>query len=83
MSLKEGKRKMEKSNIITALKERLDSIETWRKDLTEKKKKSSKKQKEDEDVCPECGNDLLFVEEGIVMCPKCNEYFEIGEEEEE
>jgi ribosomal protein L37AE/L43A len=72
---------MEKSNIISALKGRLDDLEKWRKEKTDKKK-GEKKQKTDEEVCPECGGDLLFVEEGIVFCPKCEQYFEIGEEEE-
>ena len=65
---------MEKSSIIEALKERLDDLEKWRKGTSGKKKES----KEDEDVCPICGGDLLFVEDNIVFCSKCKEYFEMG-----
>ena len=70
---------MEKSKVIDALKERLDKLEIWQKEKNEpedKKKGSSKKSKEDEEVCPECGGDLLFVEDGIVYCSVCKEYFE-------
>lgn len=71
---------MEKSNIIAALKERMDNIEKWQEEIS--KKKGSKKQKVDEEVCPECGGDLLFVEEGVVHCPKCDQYFEVEVEKE-
>jgi len=30
----------------------------------------------DEDVCPVCKGDLRYVEEGIVYCPACEEYYE-------
>lgn len=74
---------MEKSNIIAALLERVDKLEKWR---TEKKESATKKKPEgkkeaDEEVCPVCGGDLLFVEEGIVFCSKCDQYFEYGEED--
>lgn len=69
---------MEKSEIINALHERIDELEKWRKSASDKKKTS----KEDEEVCPECGGDLLFVEDNIVVCKKCKRYFEINEEEE-
>lgn len=75
---------MEKSKIISALQERLDKLEIWKEENAEEvdkdKKKDSAKQKEDEEVCPNCGADLLFVEENIVYCPKCKDYFENGEE---
>jgi ribosomal protein L37AE/L43A len=71
---------MEKSNIISALKERLDKLEGWKEKVA--KKKEGKKEKADEEVCPICGNDLLWVEEGIVFCKKCNEYYEQIEEKE-
>lgn len=69
---------MEKSSIIEDLKARLENIE---KGL---KKKNDTKRKEDEDVCKNCGGDLQFVEDNIVYCPKCKEYFEYvpGEEKE-
>ena len=65
---------MEKSKIIEALKERLDELEKWRTATSSKKKEK----KEDEDVCPICGGDLLFVEDNIVYCSKCKEYYEMG-----
>jgi len=65
---------MEKSNIISDLLERLKVLEDWRKEGT--KKKGKKTAPEDEEVCPQCGGDLLFVEDGVVFCKKCNEYFE-------
>ena len=69
---------MEKSEIINALKERLDAVEKWQagKSEPEDKKAAAKKPPVDEEVCPECGGDLLFVEDGIVFCPVCKEYFE-------
>ena len=67
---------MEKSKIMEALFERIGKLEDWRK----KGESKGKKQKEDEDVCLTCGGDLQFVEDGIVYCPKCKEYFELGEE---
>jgi uncharacterized protein YbaR (Trm112 family) len=38
--------------------------------------------KEDKDVCSECGGNLSFVEEGVVYCPACKQYYEFTEEEE-
>ena len=67
---------MEKSNILSILEKRIGDLE---KTLTNNKKKNSGK-KPDEDVCPECGNDLLFVEDGIVYCSKCKQYYDLGEE---
>lgn len=67
---------MKKSSIIDALNERLDNLEKWRKAGLKKKEN-----KEDEEVCPACGADLLFVEEGIVYCSKCKEYYEQETEE--
>lgn len=55
-----------KSTVITDLEQRI-------KELEEKKKEK----KEDEDVCPECGGDLNYVEEGVAICPKCNIYYEV------
>lgn len=75
---------MEKSKIIYALKERLDSLEEWRaekKKPEDKKKPGAKKEDVDEEVCPVCGGNLQFVEVGIVFCPKCNQYFEFEEED--
>jgi len=30
---------------------------------------------EDDTVCPECGSDLLEVEEGVYLCEKCMDYY--------
>jgi uncharacterized protein with PIN domain len=70
---------MKKSEIINEITERLHNLEEGFKGI---KKPPAKKEKTkvDEDVCPICGGDLLFVEEGIVLCPLCKEYFEEGEE---
>jgi len=71
---------MEKTNIINELRDRIMDIE---KKLASKKKFTSEKKSEvDEDVCPECGSDLLFVEDGIVFCSKCKQYFELKGDEE-
>jgi uncharacterized protein with PIN domain len=72
---------MEKSKIITEMTDRIDSIEEHLKKLVKAPaKKKGKKEEVDEEVCPECGGDLLFVEEGIVYCNKCSEYYEIADE---
>jgi len=69
---------MEKSGIIDAIKERLVELEKWRADKkeSEDKKEKTKRSTVDEEVCPICGGDLLFVEDGIVYCQKCKQYFE-------
>jgi ribosomal protein L37AE/L43A len=71
---------MKESNVIDQMQNRLTDIENRIKGI--KDKKPTKENKEDEDVCPKCGGDLLFVEEGIVFCPKCKKYYEEGEEEQ-
>jgi uncharacterized protein with PIN domain len=70
---------MKKSEIINEITERLHDLEESIKGI---KKSPAKKDKPkvDEDVCPICGGDLLFVEEGIVFCSACDKYFEEGEE---
>ena len=72
---------MEKTNIIDDINERLHKLEEYYKAKPPAKKKSEKKMEVDEDVCPECGSDLLFVEDGIVFCSKCKQYYELKEEE--
>ena len=75
---------MEKSNIITEISERLVDVEEKLKTIVKAPKKKStntKKPEVDEEVCPECGGDLLFVEDGIVYCRKCSEYYELKEED--
>jgi uncharacterized protein with PIN domain len=75
---------MEKSKIITEMTGRLDDIEEYLKKLVKvPAKKKGKKEGVDEEVCPECGGDLLFVEDGIVFCNKCSEYYEIADEEKD
>jgi uncharacterized protein with PIN domain len=56
-----------KSTVITDLEERIKELEAKKKE----------KKEEDEDVCPECGGDLNFVEDGVAICPKCNIYYEV------
>jgi transposase len=55
-----------KSTVITDLEERIKELESQKKE-----------KKEDEDVCPECGGDLNYVEEGVAICPKCSIYYEV------
>jgi uncharacterized protein with PIN domain len=75
---------MEKTDIINKMTVRLDSIEEHLKKLVKAPgNKKGKKPEVDEEVCPECGGDLLFVEEGIVYCNKCSEYYEIADEEKD
>ena len=75
---------MKKSNVIEELHGRLDKLEMWQQeeaDIKEKQGKGKKKKStEDEDVCPKCGGDLVFVEDGIVYCPKCKDFYEEEEE---
>jgi uncharacterized protein with PIN domain len=56
-----------KSTVITDLEERIKELESKKKE----------KKEEDEDLCPECGGDLNYVEEGVAICPKCNIYYEV------
>ena len=56
-------------------------IEDLQKEIALLKDAMKPKQKEDEEVCEQCGGDLEFVEEGIVYCPKCKEYYEVEEDE--
>jgi len=51
----------------------------------EKEDLNDKDAEEDDTVCPECGSDLFEVEEGVLFCEKCKDYYtEIeGEEEDE
>jgi len=70
---------MEKSNIITEITQRLVNLEEAVKG-TKKKPAGKKGNKPDEEVCPECGGDLLWVEDGVVYCSKCKEYYEAEEE---
>ena len=75
---------MEKTNIINELKDRIVDIEEKLKKSVPKKKSTNEKKPEvDEDVCPECGSDLLFVEDGIVFCSKCKQYYELNLGDEE
>jgi len=64
---------MKKSSVIVDLEERIKQLEA------EKEKKKEKK----EDICEECGGDLEYVEEGIVYCPHCEQYYEYVADGEE
>lgn len=71
---------MKKTSIIEDLHGRLDKLEMWQKEESDAKTKGKKKTPEDEDVCPKCGGDLVFVEDGIVYCPKCSDFYEEEEQ---
>ena len=66
---------MKKNNTIADLQAKVA--------LLEEAGKSKSKSKEDETVCPVCAGDLEYVEEGIVYCPKCKDYYEVDTEEAE
>lgn len=66
---------MEKSKIMEDLFDRLGKLEDWRAEKA-KPEKAKKKNVEDEDVCPQCGDDLVYVEQGITYCEKCKNYYE-------
>ena len=54
-----------------------DKAEARIKTLEDKIAELTKKPEEkDELVCPECGGDVLEVEEGVYYCEDCKEYFE-------
>jgi len=75
---------MEKTNIINELRDRIVDIEEkLKKSIPKKKSTSEKRPQVDEEVCPECGGDLLFVEDNIVFCTKCRQYYELNLGEEE
>ena len=59
---------MKKSTVIVDLEERIKQLEG--------EKKPDKK----DIVCEECGGDLEYVEEGVVYCPHCEQYYEVEEE---
>lgn len=40
-------------------------------------KENKKEEEEDEDVCDECGGDLILVEEHRAVCEKCGVAYEI------
>jgi uncharacterized protein YbaR (Trm112 family) len=59
------------------------TIEEMQKEIALLKElKDKKKEKEDETVCPECGSDLEYVEDGVVYCSHCKQYYDVEEEEE-
>lgn len=64
-----------------AIKGKSSVIEDMRKEL--EALKAANKKEVDDTVCPECGADLTFVEDNVVYCKKCDEYYEVEEEEEE
>jgi uncharacterized protein with PIN domain len=64
---------MKKSKVIEDMQKEI---------LALKEAKDKKKEEKDEDVCPECGGDLEYVEEGVVLCPKCKVYYEVEEDGE-
>jgi ribosomal protein L37AE/L43A len=61
---------MKKSSVITDMQAEIAAL----------KEAAKPKKKEDETVCPECGADLLVVEDGVVYCEKCKVYYDVVEE---
>jgi methyl coenzyme M reductase alpha subunit len=51
-----------------------------KEEVKEKPKEETKEDledsEEDEDVCPDCGGDLIEEEDGMLFCEKCHEYYE-------
>jgi predicted amidophosphoribosyltransferase len=61
---------MKKSSVISDMQAEIAAL----------KEAAKPKAKEDDTVCPGCGADLLVVEDGILYCEKCEEYYEPEEE---
>jgi uncharacterized Zn finger protein (UPF0148 family) len=62
----------------TTIEDMQKEIAALKEQAAAKKDKSGK----DEDVCPDCGGDLEFVEDGVVYCSHCKQYYDIEEEED-
>jgi uncharacterized protein with PIN domain len=57
------------------------TIEAMQAEILALKEAGKKKEKkEDETVCPECGGDLEYVEDGVVYCEDCKQYYDVEEE---
>lgn len=61
---------MKKTGIISAMQAEIAAL----------KEAAKPKEKDDDMVCPDCGSDLLVVEDNVVYCEKCKEYYELEEE---
>ena len=66
-------RKMERAQ--SRLDKLIDEADMLRAKESEKEEKKEKEE-EDEDVCPVCGSDLVEVEDGLLCCMACEEYYE-------
>ena len=44
------------------------------------KEEASEEEEVDEEVCPDCGGDLIEEEDGTLFCESCREYYERKEE---
>jgi uncharacterized protein with PIN domain len=63
---------MKKNNTIADIQAQIAAL---------KEQADKKAEKKEEDVCPECGGDLEYVEDGVVYCSHCKQYYDIEEEE--
>ena len=58
------------------------TIEEMQAEIVALKEAANKKPDKKEDVvCPGCGGDLEYVEEGVVYCSHCKQYYDVEEEE--
>jgi ribosomal protein S27AE len=55
-------------------------ISDMQKEIAGLKEATKPKEKEDDTVCPDCGADLLVVEDNVLYCEKCDIYYETEEE---
>ena len=70
-------RKMERAQSrLDKLIDEADVLRAKESEKEEKKEEKEEKEEEDEDVCPVCGSDLLEVEDGMLYCESCEEYYE-------
>jgi len=54
-------------------------ISQWRKDNPQEIRIALPKNQQ-EDECPQCGDVMVSVEDNIVYCEKCNQYFKMKED---
>jgi uncharacterized protein with PIN domain len=65
---------------VTKYMKKSSVIEDMQAEIAALKEAAKPKEKEDETVCPECGGDLELVEDGVVYCSHCKQYYEAEEE---
>jgi ribosomal protein L37AE/L43A len=59
------------------------TIANMQAEIVALKEAQGKKKEKKDDVCPDCGGDLEYVEEGVVYCSHCDQYYDVEEGEEE